>query len=168
MIGSHNLSKAAWGEQQSGNSSIFIRSFELSVLFLPHLEASYRRSSHHGFQCAPTGGTIATPLLRCPVPPTSGNLDTAASTKVLFRAALQDIDASTRCASTDVYGAEVVPVPIPYRLPPARYGGADVPWAVDAEHSGKDIRGLEVEESWALSAVGLSEESVAAYFQENN
>lgn len=35
MIGSHKLSKDAWGEEQSGNSSLLIRCFRLSV-FIHH------------------------------------------------------------------------------------------------------------------------------------
>lgn len=35
LVGSHNLSKAAWGEVQKGGAQLCIRSYELAVLFLP-------------------------------------------------------------------------------------------------------------------------------------
>jgi hypothetical protein len=69
---------------------------------------------------------------------------------------------------TDDSGIDVVPVVLPFQLPPAQYSATDVAWAVDAEHSGRDVRGNLLEEAWALSSEGLSEEAVAAYFQENN
>ena len=40
LLGSHNLSKAAWGELQKDNNQLFIKSFELAVLFLPRLIGS--------------------------------------------------------------------------------------------------------------------------------
>ena len=35
LHGSHNLSKAAWGVEEKAGTQVHIRSFELSVLFLP-------------------------------------------------------------------------------------------------------------------------------------
>ena len=35
VIGSHNLSMAAWGCLQKSNTQLFIRSYEMSVLFHP-------------------------------------------------------------------------------------------------------------------------------------
>lgn len=73
LIGSHNLSKAAWGELQKQGTSLFIRSYELAVLCLPALEAHYRSHPHRAFSCtaaplpapqAPLRGVQ--PLLRCP------------------------------------------------------------------------------------------------------
>ena len=41
MVGSHNLSGAAWGVLEKDDSQLYIRSFELSVLMLPSLELQY-------------------------------------------------------------------------------------------------------------------------------
>lgn len=66
-MGSHNLSRAAWGELQKQQSSLFIRSYELGVLCLPALEAQYRQHPHRGFSCtAPEAAGGVQPLLRCP------------------------------------------------------------------------------------------------------
>ena len=60
MIGSHNLSKAAWGSLIKGGSKLMIRSYELSVLLMPHLEAAYLGHPARGFRCARTLGQAAT------------------------------------------------------------------------------------------------------------
>jgi tyrosyl-DNA phosphodiesterase-1 len=38
VVGSHNLSRAAWGSLQFQQSELWIANFELSVLLLPSLE----------------------------------------------------------------------------------------------------------------------------------
>lgn len=171
LLGSHNLSKAAWGELQSNRTSLYIRSFELSVLILPSLEAEYRASSNRGFQC--TTGAAAPPaprLLRCPAdalraPPPAAS-GTAAAPRptggLVFRAALQSGGSPADADTT------VVPLPIPYALPPPRYGGTDVPWVVDDAHTAVDIRGNTMEEARELSSQGWSQDVVPAYAAENN
>ena len=42
-IGSHNLSKAAWGEVQKGGKQFCVRSYEMGVLFFPRRVASLER-----------------------------------------------------------------------------------------------------------------------------
>ena len=59
MIGSHNLSKAAWGSLIKGGSKLMIRSYELSVLLMPHLEAAYLGHPARGFRCARALGQAA-------------------------------------------------------------------------------------------------------------
>jgi hypothetical protein len=53
MLGSHNFSMAAWGRFSLRNDvqNLHIKSYELSVLALPRLEAAYRRSAQYGFSC---------------------------------------------------------------------------------------------------------------------
>ena len=46
IVGSHNLSGAAWGVLQKDNSQLYIRSFELSVMMLPSLELKYLNQRH--------------------------------------------------------------------------------------------------------------------------
>ena len=46
VIGSHNLSQAAWGSEQKNNTQLFIRSYEMSILFHPKkLKNNSRRFS---------------------------------------------------------------------------------------------------------------------------
>ena len=52
MLASHNMSKAAWGQLQIGNSQLHIRSFEVAVLFVTDLEISYRQHRHFGYCCS--------------------------------------------------------------------------------------------------------------------
>ncbi|GAX84131.1 hypothetical protein CEUSTIGMA_g11554.t1 [Chlamydomonas eustigma] len=59
MIGSHNLSKAAWGMLVKGGGTLMVRSYELSVLLTPYLEVEYREHAHRGFQAAPLLGEAA-------------------------------------------------------------------------------------------------------------
>ncbi|KAL3159457.1 hypothetical protein ABBQ38_009882 [Trebouxia sp. C0009 RCD-2024] len=51
ILASHNLSKAAWGALQKQGTQLFIRSFELGVMFLPSLEARYQQHPHQAFTC---------------------------------------------------------------------------------------------------------------------
>ncbi|KAL3157421.1 hypothetical protein ABBQ32_011893 [Trebouxia sp. C0010 RCD-2024] len=53
ILASHNLSKAAWGALQKQGTQLFIRSFELGVMFLPSLEARHQHHPHRAFTCTP-------------------------------------------------------------------------------------------------------------------
>lgn len=59
-LGSHNCSKAAWGDvvnSKKYNARLCrILSYELSVVFVPSKELEYRRSRHFGFSC--TGSSL--------------------------------------------------------------------------------------------------------------
>ena len=48
-IGSHNLSKSAWGEIQKGHTQLCIRSYEMGVLFFPERLASLEPDSKQGY-----------------------------------------------------------------------------------------------------------------------
>ena len=52
MLGSHNLSKAAWGQLQNGGSELKVASYEMGVLFLADLELAYRKHRHFGYCCS--------------------------------------------------------------------------------------------------------------------
>lgn len=49
LVGSANLSVAAWGSATKARDSSYLRSWELSVLLTPEREAAYRRHRHRGF-----------------------------------------------------------------------------------------------------------------------
>ncbi|MEW5312335.1 MAG: hypothetical protein WDW38_003976 [Sanguina aurantia] len=54
ILTSSNMSKAAWGALQKSGSQLMVRSYEMGVLLLPSLEASYRASGQAGFCCTPS------------------------------------------------------------------------------------------------------------------
>ncbi len=53
LLGSHNLSQAAWGALEKNETQLHIRHYELGVLLLPSLEEGYRRSLQFGFRADP-------------------------------------------------------------------------------------------------------------------
>jgi Tyrosyl-DNA phosphodiesterase len=67
LVGSHNLSKQAWGEMH--HAGLRMGSFEASVLMLPELEAAFRRHPQRGYRCTPDASNMTSgvnSLLRCP------------------------------------------------------------------------------------------------------
>lgn len=120
MIGSHNLSKAAWGASQKGGTQCMIRSYELSILCTPTLEMEYRSSKWYNFN-AETGDVMG--------PMTDDG-------EITFRAWSKD-DAGRE-------GEGTVAFPCPYPLPPVKYAECDVPWSVDTQWEGFDILGRTI------------------------
>lgn len=121
-VSSHNLSKAAWGEEveskKYGRKQLKILSYELGALLTPSLERAYRTSRWFGFSCTPAAGA------QSPGPaPDAGDIR-----RVRF---VQWRRGQAQHASME---DEVltVPLPIPYDLPPGVYESGDVPWDVRA------------------------------------
>ena len=52
----------------------------------------------------------------------------------------------------------VVELPVPYMLPPQRYGPSDEPWRVGEAFSGLDSKGCTVQESYERHSHYLNEE----------
>jgi hypothetical protein len=44
--------------------------------------------------------------------------------------------------------AEVVELPLPYQVPPVRYGPQDRPWMIGVEFPGQDSLGLTIDQSF--------------------
>jgi tyrosyl-DNA phosphodiesterase 1 len=105
LIGSANLSAAAWGAHRASSGALDILSYEMGVLITPRLY------SQPDF------------LVGEPVPSLNRSL---CDRSVVLRVAGQDNDRQS--ANSAIY----VPVPIPYILPPIPYQPHDVPWHVDA------------------------------------
>jgi tyrosyl-DNA phosphodiesterase-1 len=132
-VGSHNLSKAAWGELQNSKkynrTLLKIFSYELGVLIVPSLEKAYRLSPHYGFSCTDSSqknGPMAG----------SENLE-----KVKF-VQWQRGQPQTGQFSSDG-SVLTVPLPIPYPLPPESYvQGREMPWHVVGPWAGADSFGL--------------------------
>ncbi|KAK9834326.1 hypothetical protein WJX81_007076 [Elliptochloris bilobata] len=141
ILASHNLSKAAWGELDKRGQQLFIRSYELGVVLLPSLEQKYRAHRHCGYACMgpPSAALLALgigrgPALAAPATPAVGLQITAA-------------DGGHEGSGEEVTAEGVLRVhlPVPYSLPPARYGPGDVPWTVDGRHEGVDALGVEID-----------------------
>jgi tyrosyl-DNA phosphodiesterase 1 len=171
MITSHNLSRAAWGELQKNKGQLFVRSYELGVLFLPSLEARFRASAQRDFSCTPSSGGALRRLLLCPAVQNavagSGVNGEAAQVAFVAAAATQRTGAGESQREFANGSAEAVPLPLPYCLPPRPYSAGDEPWMANVEHAGTDALGrLQLE--CGESMYGFTQEQVVPYFQENN
>eukprot|EP01035_Chromulina_nebulosa_P050527 gene50527-68714_t len=54
LLTSANLSQAAWGAVQSGGSTLYVKSYELGVLYLPSRVKTMTRR----FSCTPLHGLL--------------------------------------------------------------------------------------------------------------
>lgn len=128
-VGAHNLSKAAWGEEQSSRvhrCQLFkILSYELAVLLTPSLELKYRKSRWFGFSC--------TDLTRNGAPMAGAERATAVRFIQWQRGRPQE--------ASVVDGIVTAPLPVPYELPPVGYGHGDEPWSVGVPREGVDALG---------------------------
>ncbi|KAK4754397.1 hypothetical protein SAY87_002501 [Trapa incisa] len=122
LLTSANLSKAAWGALQKNNSQLMIRSYELGVLFLP----SFMRRGHI-FSCTNEGNTS---LKDMRMPPERSEVK---RTKLVTLMGLEH-------GKTNM-SMEIIPLPVPYELPPEPYSSEDIPWSWDRKYSKKDIYG---------------------------
>ncbi|KAL0031162.1 hypothetical protein WJX77_006853 [Trebouxia sp. C0004] len=167
ILASHNLSKAAWGAVQKQGTQLFIRSFELGVMFLPSLEARYRQHPNRGFSCTPQAppahpsaedASTCTIVNAPPADPLAAAAATAAAGEQGDAALAQGLPAPefwTSQAGTDdssdttssSSGTSRLIMPIPYMLPPRPYSShmsTDQPWCVDIEYSGVDSLGHNI------------------------
>ncbi|XP_022720583.1 tyrosyl-DNA phosphodiesterase 1 isoform X2 [Durio zibethinus] len=120
LLTSANLSKAAWGALQKNNSQLMIRSYELGVLFLP----SHVKEENGGFSCTGNGGLSKD----------TGRCGSVGSSKV----------PKTKLVTLTWQGSktsEVIPLPVPYEVPPEPYSSEDVPWSWDRRYNKKDVYG---------------------------
>ncbi|XP_057437194.1 tyrosyl-DNA phosphodiesterase 1 [Lotus japonicus] len=123
LLTSANLSKAAWGALQKNNTQLMVRSYELGVLFLPSLLK--RRGT--GFSCT---SNVTLSEDKCPAHETSEMKKTKLVT-------LTGLTMETTPSSSEV----IIPLPVPYELPPKPYSSEDVPWSWDRRYTKKDVYG---------------------------
>ena len=179
MIGSHNLSKAAWGMLIKGGSKLMVRSYELSVLVLPHLEEAYRAHPSVGFACALALGHFSPPAssagIKLPALSTAkkevamsdlkadeeGGCDgeNRQSGEIEFWAFPSNVAsaASAHRQGTDKSARQMF-LPLPFEVPPPRYTstGSDEPWTADTLYPGLDAIGRQCgQPGWAM--YGFSE-----------
>ncbi|CAL5345833.1 unnamed protein product [Camellia sinensis] len=121
LLTSANLSKAAWGALQKNNSQLMIRSYELGVLFIPSL------IKHDCvFSCTDDGN------------PSEGKCSKSSESSEAKRSKLVTL-AWQGSKNTD--SSAVIPLPVPYELPPKPYSSEDIPWSWDRRYHKKDVHG---------------------------
>lgn len=129
-VTSSNLSKAAWGELQKGGAQLFCRSYELGVLLTPALEAAFRAAPGARFSC--TAPRLPRPLLQLPASLRPPGAEGPSELQPGDGGAALEFQPITAPPSPgQPQPACVVRLPIPYSLPPRRYGAADRPWVVE-------------------------------------
>jgi len=122
LIGSANLSAAAWGALQKDSKQISIRHYEMGVLFVPYVYEKLLsvKHPHYWFSC--TQRTLpAFPLTKNTV-------------------------LHTVCATSDEklsLNVHRVVCPFPYDIHPKPYMSNDVGWVWDIPHHEPDVHGME-------------------------
>ncbi|GFZ06303.1 tyrosyl-DNA phosphodiesterase-like protein [Actinidia rufa] len=111
LLTSSNLSKVAWGALQKNNSQLMIRSDELGVLFTPSL-----MKHGCGFSCTDEGNSSE---IKCSKPSESSEVKRTKLVTLAWQ------------GSKTADSSEVIPLPVPYKLPPEPYSPEDVPWSWD-------------------------------------
>lgn len=119
LLTSANLSKAAWGALQKNNSQLMIRSYELGVLFFP---SPINRGQ--GFSCTDNGS------------PSKNKCGLSEDTKSQRTKLVTLTWEGNRSSDSS---SEVIPLPVPYELPPKQYSSEDVPWSWDRRYYKKDV-----------------------------
>ncbi|RYH30366.1 hypothetical protein EON65_05415 [archaeon] len=117
FLTSSNMSQAAFGVFQSNDSQLYIKSYEMGVLYLPNK----LKTVHRTFTCTPSH-----PIL--------GRIGGTSSSimETRFVAANSTVQGS---------GEQYVGFPIPFVLPPEPYSKDDVPWVWDRGFSAPDVLG---------------------------
>ncbi|KAJ8901520.1 hypothetical protein NDN08_007364 [Rhodosorus marinus] len=117
MLTSANLSGAAWGKLEKGGSQLFVRSYELGVLFLPsfYTESSFSLSASR---------------------PCRGLSDG----KYEFSVAFGEHAERAKLTSTE---RTIVLFPVAHKLPPLKYTPSDRPWYWDGVFSKQDRFGMK-------------------------
>ena len=164
MIGSHNLSKAAWGMLIKDKSKLMVRSYEVSVLVTPQLEEAYRNHPLRGFSCAPVNDQVSVShnVDGCRGSQELGECGADRKTQIEFwalpaaKASCLRNSSSVSAAVTDdpalgLQKAVKLYLPLPFDVPPQRYDADDQPWTNDTLHEGIDAIGRQYgQPGWAM------------------
>jgi hypothetical protein len=127
---------------------------ELSVLCVPRLEAAYRAHRHCGFRCTPLAGQ-APPL--APPQQQQRQHSSPPPPRIEFRT-LEHCSSLQRAGQEEEHDVVVMPVPLPYALPPRRYQqGADKPWMADVAQGSQDMFGKSFDPRQRKAFYGLTE-----------
>ncbi|CEM38982.1 unnamed protein product [Vitrella brassicaformis CCMP3155] len=148
-VGSHNLSKAAWGELKGGkdemdkDNGLYVKSYELGILISPHtlrgLTPPPPRATPHtqpAGSSSSTGSSSGAPRpMRSFMWRKSEPLQTGSHPVPRLYAA------TARCPTAPHARVPLVRVPLPYPLPPLPYSPRDKVWMTNSRHTGRDSRG---------------------------
>lgn len=137
LLTSANLSQAAWGVLQRNNQSLYIKSYEMGVLYLPHRVTTNRRM----FSCTPQHPVLGynpSEIDKSKVKPTSKN-PTFKRFVPMYEGLLGRNSMSVSMDEIE----NMIRFPIPYTLlSPMRYRvGVDVPWVWDRPYMKPDVLG---------------------------
>jgi tyrosyl-DNA phosphodiesterase-1 len=120
-LGSHNLSKAAWGELEKNGQQLYIKSYELGVLFIP----AKMRKTERTFSLTPSNERLG---MRLPPKFASAAAATANAPSTEPLHFIASFEPTPRDRT-------VVHFPIPHRIPAQPYiwgnGLENKPWAWD-------------------------------------
>ncbi|CAK9879662.1 unnamed protein product [Sphagnum jensenii] len=134
LLTSSNLSKAAWGSLVKSGSQLMIRSYELGVLFLPHLvRAQFEFPS---FSCTEDFSRLLPQQTEKEVekPVRHPKLVT-----MCWKGSASVEHGGSTMQQQD--GVVVVRLPLPYALPPTKYRPEDRPWSWDRQYHQPDVYG---------------------------
>lgn len=142
FLGSHNLSGAAWGKFEHGNSQLNLLSYELGVLLLPSLVGTRVEKP---FCVVAASAQLAVeevgPAMQCLAGARPCVAHGRSGKEVVFRHATtvvpKDVSLSEGTSVSTVFA------PLPYHVPPRRYGPHDVPWTFDETHLKPDWTGQQ-------------------------
>lgn len=133
LIGSHNLSAAAWGKLEKNATQLAVLSYELGALFYPSLVGKRVPAP---FSCVETVGLRP---VRClaNARPRLDEGETDKDGEATF------VHAKTADATISP-GAKTAMAPMPFPVPPTPYATrqGDVPWVVDAVYPRPDMWGM--------------------------
>lgn len=133
LLTSANLSQAAWGVLQRNSQSLYIKSYEMGVLYLPHRVTTNRRQ----FSCTPRHPVLG-----------FGNQPASAHPSGKFKRFVPMYEGllGLNRQSVDIDEIDnLIRFPIPYSiLHPQRYrAGIDVPWMWDVPFMKLDVLGRQ-------------------------
>jgi tyrosyl-DNA phosphodiesterase-1 len=175
FLGSHNLSGAAWGKFEKNRTQLNVRSYELGVLLAPNLVGPRNEKSPFCAVAASLASvapfpdsavSAASSRFLClagarPRKSASDEHGKASTSAVEFRHARRvrewsrggkktddaplpgDDDDAEKSDDADF---DFVVAPLPYPVPPRRYGLGDTPWTIDTVHAEPDV----FERTWPM------------------
>lgn len=128
LLTSSNLSQAAWGVFQSNKRQLYIKSFEMGVLFLPSL----MKTLHRRFSCSPSHPLLGSDL--------SISIARDHNTTSVFLCSHQTLSRTEE--------KNLIFFPVPFQVPAPSYrNGEDYPWIWDIPYQKPDRLGRKRDNS---------------------
>ena len=148
IVTSANMSGAAWGNLQKGDTQLAVRHYELGLLFTPSVLQHHYKAPHalRDFSCTPSTPPAAAAAAATPHGDSLTDIPVELwlpHSKPAQPSAAAPPGSSSSSASPPPPPARRrrVLCPLPYNVSPARYGAADEPWRWDEDQSEPDRRG---------------------------